>query len=118
MVIVTVMSLVILLFVGSFAWKRGADRTLCLMNINNVQKGIRGYSNMYGYEPGSSVPSLMNKIIGVGRFVETIPTCPNNGLYSFGLTEGADTIPQAGTLYLECSLAGSHDHVPPDPSEW
>lgn len=117
-VIVTIMSLVVLLFVGSFSWKRGADRTLCIMNINNVQKGIRGYSNIYGYSPGSSVPNLMTKIIGVGRYVESMPVCPNHGLYSFGQTEGADTIPSAGTVYLQCSLAGSHDHAPPDPAEW
>jgi hypothetical protein len=117
-VIVTIMSLVGILFIGSFSWKRGADRTLCLMNINNVQKGIRGYANVYGFSPGSSVPNLMTKIIGVGRYVESMPVCPNNGLYSFGQTEGADTIPSVGTLYLKCSLAASHDHVPPDPAEW
>lgn len=117
-VVVVIMALVNLLFIGSISWKRGADRTMCIMNMNNVQKGIRGFSNIYGFEPGSNVPGLKNKIIGTGRFVETIPTCPSGGLYTYGLTDGVDTIPTAGTVYLECSLEGSHEHTPPNPAEW
>jgi hypothetical protein len=73
---------------------------------------------MYDFEPGSSVPGLKDRVIGVGRFVETTPSCPSYGVYSYGQTYGSDTIPPTGTVYLECSLAGSHEHLPPDPSEW
>ena len=117
-VVVVIITLVTMLFVGSQTWKRGSDRSMCIMNMNNVQKGIRGYSNIYGLEPGTSVPNLKSKIIGIGRFVETIPTCPSNGYYTYGVIDGVDTIPLAGTVYLECSLAGSHNHLPPDPAEW
>ncbi len=117
-VILTLLTLISLLFFGAQAWKRGSDRTLCIMQISNVQKGVRSYSNLYGFSPGGNAPNLQSHVIGLGRFVESTPVCPGGGAYSFGATYGVDTIPPIGVLYMECSLAASDDHEPDAFADW
>ena len=117
-VILVLLGLIGILFFGAQAWKRGSDRSICIINIQSVQKGVRSYSNLYGFEPGGSAPGLKSQVIGLGRFVESEPSCPSFGNYTFGPVYGADTIPPTGELYLECSLKDSADHVPDDPSSW
>lgn len=119
MVILVLLSLISVLFVGAQAWKRGSDRTLCIMNIQNVQKGIRSFSNLYGHSPGTSVPGLQMRVIGLGRFVEKTPTCPSSGgEYSFGADFGPDTIPPIGEVYMKCSLAVGSGHSPSNTADW
>lgn len=117
-VILILLSLITILFVGARTWKRGSDRTLCIVNIQSVQKGVRGYSNLYGFEPGSTVADLKSKIIGMGRFVESVPTCPANGTYDFGQDSGIDTIPRIGELYMQCDRNVMDQHVPNNHSDW
>lgn len=117
-VILVLLVLVGILFFGAQAWKRGSDRTACILNIRNVQQGVRSFSNLYGYSPGSSATNLKNQIIGVGRFVESTPMCPGNGVYGYGEATGEDTIPPIGTLYLTCSLEAAEEHVPKDHADW
>jgi type II secretory pathway pseudopilin PulG len=113
-VIAVMMSLITLLFFASRVWKRGADRAICIMSIQNVQKGLRSYSNLQGAEPGANIPGLKGLIIGLGRFVQTAPSCPAGGSYTYG----EDMIPPMGTLYMECSLSASDHHEPPDFNDW
>jgi len=113
-VILVLMSLVTLRLIGGQAWKRGSDRTMCVMNIEHVQKGMRGYSNLYGYVPGDLVAGLESKVIGLGKFVEKAPTCPGTGSY----TTLGDQIPDVGTLYIGCSLAVSEEHLPGEYASW
>jgi prepilin-type N-terminal cleavage/methylation domain-containing protein len=118
-VILVLLSLITILFIGARGWKRGSDRALCIVNIQNIQKGVRGYSNLYDIEPGATVPGLRSKVIGMGRFVESVPTCPASGIYSFGATSGGeDTIPQIGELYMRCDLQIIDEHVPVEHSNW
>lgn len=117
-VILVLLSLITILFFGAQAWKRGSDRAICIMNIQNVQKGVRSYSNLYGFDAGSNAPGLQSQIIGLGRFVETTPSCPSGGNYTFGQAFGNDTIPPVGKLYMECSLSVTNKHVPVDFSDW
>jgi hypothetical protein len=79
-----------------------------------VQKGVRSFSNLYGYEPGSSVAGLENQVIGTGRFVERPPRCPSDGVYA----SGGDVIPAMGSLYFNCSLAGTGEHEPSSFDDW
>jgi hypothetical protein len=113
-VILVLLALVTVLFIGGRAWKRGSDRALCIVNIEGVQKGVRGYTNLYGYNPGDLVNGLENQVIGLGRFVEVTPQCPSEGAY----TTLGDQIPVMGTLYMTCSLAASEEHEPTDFSGW
>lgn len=116
-VILVLLSLISILFIGAQAWKRGSDKTLCIMNIQNVQKGVRSYSNLYGYGPGQTVAGLQVRIVGLGKFVEKTPVCPSSGIYTYGGAFGADTIPPVGQLYLGCSLSGS-GHIPSSYGDW
>lgn len=113
-VILVLLSLIGVLFVGGSAWKKGSDRALCIGNLQNVQKGVRGYSNLYGYDPGDVVAGLESKVIGAGKFVENHPDCPGGGTYSYL----GDQVPVVGTLYISCSLAASEQHEASDTSDW
>ena len=114
MVIFSLILLAFILLTGARAWKRGVDRTSCIVNINAVQKGVRGFSNMSGYTPGDTVPGLEAMVVGPGTFFESLPNCPGGGAY----TLGGDTIPVEGSLYMSCSLELSHDHLPPSAESW
>jgi prepilin-type N-terminal cleavage/methylation domain-containing protein len=117
-VILVLLSLIAILFVGAQAWKKGSDRTLCIMNIRNVQQGVRAYSNLYGFTAGANAPGLKAKIIGLGRYVETDPACPSTGTYSYGGILGEDTIPDFGQLYMDCDKKTSDEHVPNEFGNW
>ena len=114
LVLLVSLTLIAIMFVGALAWKRGSDRAFCVMNIRNVQNGVRAYSNLSVLNQGSSAPGLRDQIIGYGRFVESTPICPSGGTYIFG----ADEIPPSGTLYMKCSAAASLSHEPVGYDEW
>lgn len=117
-VILVLLSLITILFIGAQAWKRGSDKAMCIVQIQNVQKGVRSFSNLYGYSPSQSVSGLQMRVIGLGKFVEDTPECPGSGAYSFGQTFGPDTIPPVGELYMQCTLATTQGHVPSNYSDW
>ena len=117
-VILVLLSLITVLFFGAQAWKRGSDRALCIIHIQNVQKGVRSYSNLYGFDPGANAPDLQTQVIGLGRFIESTPVCPGGGNYTFGQVFGVNTIPPMGSLYMECSLAAMFQHVPNVTPDW
>lgn len=117
-VILVLMSLVSLLFAGSRAWKQGADRSNCIVQIHSVQKALRGHCNMRGFSIGDTLTDLQSELIGYGKYVSTTPICPAAGTYTFGQEHGADVVPPIGTLYMQCSLADSRDHEPSEYSEW
>lgn len=113
-VILVLLTLVTVLFFGAQAWKRGSDRALCIIHIQNVQKGVRSYANLYGFQEGDTAPGLQSRVIGLGRYVESTPICPGSGTYTFG----ADTVPLMGDLYMKCSLATTDQHEPNSHSDW
>ncbi len=113
-VILVLLSLISILFVGARAWKRGSDRAGCIMNIRNVQQGMRSFQNMNGHSAGDIVPNAKSEIIGPGKFVESVPQCPGTGQYAFM----DDSLPLSGALYVSCSLSGSEKHVPSDHGDW
>jgi competence protein ComGC len=117
-VIIVLLTLITVMFFGVQAWKRGSDRAICIVHIQNVQKGVRSYANLYGLEEGSNVPNLKNEVIGLGKFIEAPPVCPSKGTYTYGATFGSETIPPLGGLYTECSLKTVDEHEPPEHSDW
>ena len=117
-VILVLLSLISVLFVGAQAWKRGSDRTFCIMNIQRFQKAVRSYSNMNGYGPGDSVAAFRDKLVGSGLFIENYPVCAGGGAYSYGEVLGTDTIPPVGQLYLKCSFNATRNHEPSEHSDW
>ena len=103
-----------LLLTGARGWKRGSDRANCIVNINAVQKGVRGFANMSGYNPGDVVPGLESLVVGPGAFFESLPPCPGGGSY----TLGGNQVPPMGTVYMKCSLEATEDHLPPATGGW
>jgi type II secretory pathway pseudopilin PulG len=115
-VILVLLALISTLFIGARAWKRGSDRAGCIMNIRKVQQAVRSFANLSAFNPGQNIApiNLQNALIGVGQFVESTPECPGSGSYTFG----GNVIPATGTLYMNCDLAVSDEHVPGDISAW
>jgi type II secretory pathway pseudopilin PulG len=115
-VILVLLSLISILFIGARAWKAGSDRAGCIIQIRNVQQGVRSYANMNGLNPGSTVAAWKTLVVGSGLFVETTPACLGGGSYTYA----ADTvIPAVGTLAMTCSLSGGTTlHVPANTSGW
>ena len=115
-VILVLLSLISILFIGARAWKKGADRAGCILNIRNFQQATRSYANLHQLNPGDTCPVLSGVIIGSGLFMEKAPTCPGAGTYS---GSGATTVPAVGTVQLTCSLSASPDsHAPSKTEEW
>lgn len=117
-VIMVLLTLITVLFFGAQAWKRGSDRALCIIQIRNVQSGLRSYANLYGHSPGAAVVDLKGQVIGLGRYIETAPECPGYGIYAYGQISGTDTIPPIGELYLSCSQRTTDQHEPTEYSNW
>lgn len=120
----TLVMVILILFLGMTwvavaAWKGGADRSACILNIRHMQLAVRGYANSQSLNPGDDtsarVPSvvLQNELVGVGKYVVNAPRCPAGGTY----TMGGNTIPAIGTLYMSCSLGGN-GHVPEEYDSW
>jgi len=120
-VILVLLSLISILFIGARAWKKGADRAGCILNIRNVQQAARSFANMNGFNPGDSITSVAATfdaaLVGSGLFVENDPTCPGGGTYS-GLT--ATAVPAVGTVLLTCnwSSGSSPSHAPSNTADW
>ena len=115
-VILVLLSLISILFIGARAWKRGSDRAGCIIQIRNVQQGVRSYANMNNLIPGATVTGWQAQVVGSGMFVEKSPVCPGGGTYTYA----SDTvIPAVGSLAMTCSLAPSPDlHVPVSYTDW
>jgi type II secretory pathway pseudopilin PulG len=121
-VIGVLLSLIAVTFVGTRAWKDGADRASCIVNIRNVQMAVRSYQNMHGYDPGDTArvwngsQSITEHLHGrefltdhVYNQVRGADPCPGGGSYSVA----NDTrFPLQGSVYMSCSLAASDKHVP------
>ena len=121
-VIGVLLSLVSVSFVGTNAWKGGADRASCIVSIRNVQQAVRCYQNMNGYDPGDS-PRAWNgslsisqqlfqrELISPGVYdqIRGAKNCPGGGVYS---VPDDLRFPDPGKVYLACSFAESDNHVP------
>jgi prepilin-type N-terminal cleavage/methylation domain-containing protein len=127
-VISLLLALVSICFVGARAWKRGGDRTSCILTLRNIQVAARSYQNLYGYnyggrpyaETGSQdiAQHLYNKgYIEKKLFDQANGTakCPSGGAYSCPLP---DIFPEPGELYMNCSLSSAEDHEPSSHGNW
>lgn len=114
--------------IGARAWKNGADRTGCLLNIRNVQTSVRSYQNMYGYAAGGmpyaegGTQDIAVQMFGKGFITATQlsaiqggETCVGGGTCE---CEYPDTFPLVGQLYIKCSMASSRNHEMDDSIEW
>ncbi len=112
LVIAVLLGLISVLFIGVAAYKQGSDRAKCVLNIATVQKAVRSFQNMYDKRNGDVLAKT--DIAGPGKMIEVEPTCPDpDGSYTW-----QTAIPDAGIACVDCSLAGTKDHVPASVSGW
>ena len=103
-VIAVILLLVGVLFIGVTAWKAGANKAACVLNIATMQKALRGYENMNN----GADPANIAALVGATNFFQAAPVCPSGGVY----TPNATT---AGTAWVTCSIAG---HAPASTANW
>ncbi len=127
-VIATMLGLISVLFFGARAWKRGSDRTACILTLRSVQAATRSYQNLYGYDYGgrphqeNGTRDITEHLYAKG-YIEAfvyqqargMRTCPSNGSYMCPLPE---LFPQEGELYMKCSLSVTEEHVPKSQAGW
>lgn len=128
-VISVLLSLASLLTTGARAWKRGADRSQCLLSLRTFQVALRSYQNLAGFSEGSLHPTeagtsdivehlLLKSYITSGQYALATGTqpCQGGGFYSRG---EPSLFPPQGQPYLTCSLAPEPDsHRPSKPADW
>lgn len=128
-VISVLLSLASLLTTGARAWKRGADRSQCLMSLRTFQVALRSYQNLAGFSEGSVHPTesgtsdiaehlKMKDYITSGQYALATGTqpCQGGGFYS---REEPSRFPPQGEPYLSCSLAADPDaHRPTKAADW
>lgn len=127
-VIAILLTLISVLFIGSRAWKRGSDRSSCVLTLRNLQVATRSYQNMYGYNFGGRpyaengtqdiVAHLYSKgYIEMKLFQQArgMVPCASGGSYDCPVP---DIFPPAGELYMTCSLSDTEEHIPSAHTDW
>lgn len=111
-VIVVMLSLISIIFVGARSWKKGSDRSGCIMNIRNAQQAVRSHQNLRALPVGYPI-NMFTDILGPGNYIERDVTCPAGGDY-----DHIGYIPDQGEMAMWCSLATDDEHVPANTSDW
>jgi prepilin-type N-terminal cleavage/methylation domain-containing protein len=126
-VILVLLSLISILFVGARAWKKGSDRSACIINIRNVQQAVRGYLNMN--QSSAIIPTaaiIFASDTNPDGYLKE-PTCPSDPLRtyasSYEYVEPATMNPELGTIFLSCKIVTVDDdpngaHVPDNTDDW
>ena len=97
--------LVGVLFIGIQAWRDGANKSACLVNLSSIQKAVRGYQNVNLLNVGDAVTGANLTTAG---YFGALPTCPV-GATAYTLT---GTVPAQGTSYAACASTSAAAHNP------
>jgi prepilin-type N-terminal cleavage/methylation domain-containing protein len=100
-VIAVLLLLVGVLFIGITAWKSGANKAACVINLSSIQKAVRGYQNMNQLTTGGTLAVATLTSAG---FWQSAPVCPAGGTYS-----PLGSVPSQGIAYMTCNVSG---HAP------
>jgi prepilin-type N-terminal cleavage/methylation domain-containing protein len=100
-VIAVILLLVGVLFIGVTAWKEGANKAACIVNLSSVQKAVRGYQNMNGLANGDALDVAT---LTAQKYWAVAPTCPSANAYTY-----TAVVPAGGVAYVTCAGAG---HAP------
>lgn len=122
-VILVLLALIAVLFVGARAYKRGADKAACIMNLRNVQQACRSYYNLKPKVDASGVATPLAAIGDLAaadvQLIGAAPTCPAGGAYTFDNGAAAADAAQDGVanVFVKCDIADPA-HVPADAKNW
>ena len=128
LVIIVLLGFVSLAFVATRAWKRGSERSLCILTLRNMQMAARSYQNLHGYDYGAR-PDEENGTQDIAQhlhdkgYIEDqlfnrasgVAPCPSGGGYD---CPSPDIFPEPGQLYMKCSLSATAGHQPSSTSNW
>jgi prepilin-type N-terminal cleavage/methylation domain-containing protein len=129
-VILVLLSLISILFVGARAWKKGSDRSACIINIRNVQQAVRGYMNMNQQRAVPDDAEWATIIFASDTNTDGYlkePICPSDPARTF-TTSYTPSWPttmasELGTIFLTCNIvpddgAESAPHAPDNTDDW
>ncbi len=103
-VIAVILLLVGVLFIGVNAWREGANKAACLVNMASIQKAVRGEQNVNLLTAGN--PLVSTTLVTDGYF-GALPTCPiANTAYTY-----LGVVPAAGTQYATCASGAPGPHL-------
>jgi type II secretory pathway pseudopilin PulG len=104
-VIAVILLLVGVLFIGVQAWRDGANKSACLVNLASIQKAVRGEENVNLLIAGTS--ALASTALVTDGYFGVLPTEPAGSTYTYGTI-----VPAAGTAYATCGLGATKGHAP------
>jgi type II secretory pathway pseudopilin PulG len=111
-VIAVILLLVGVLFIGVTAWKEGANRAACVLNISSIQKAMRSYENANELTTGAVC--TIATLTGAGNYFAVAPKCPTAG----AVYTDTGTIPATGTVFATCGNAPPHKPNPATTANW
>jgi type II secretory pathway pseudopilin PulG len=111
-VIAVILLLVGVLFIGVTAWKEGANRAACVLNISSIQKAMRSYQN--SNELPTAAVCTIALLSGTGNYFAVAPKCPTAGAAYTDL----GTIPATGTVFATCTNAKPHAPIAASTANW
>jgi prepilin-type N-terminal cleavage/methylation domain-containing protein len=111
-VIAVILLLVGVLFIGVTAWKEGANRAACILNISTIQKAMRNYENSNELAIGAAC--TIGTLTGATNYFAVAPKCPSsNTAYT-----DAGAITPVGTVFATCTNGTPHVPNPASTTEW
>jgi len=112
-VIVVLLALIAVLFIGARAYKKGADKSACIMAQRNVQQACRAYFNL-NQSPDTATVSFAQ--LATAELLAAVPKCPATGT-SFAALSGTAAL-AAGNLFAPCPDVGTTSHTPAEYANW
>ncbi len=82
LVIALMLGLISVAFLGIGAYRKGANKARCRMQLAAVQKAVRAQANFSNLNIGAAFTST--DAFGTGKALETAPACPSGGTYTWG----------------------------------
>jgi prepilin-type N-terminal cleavage/methylation domain-containing protein len=119
-VILVLLSLISILFIGARAWKKGSDRSGCLIVIRNIQVAMRGDQNMKNRAPENTELKFEDIIGADDSYIKIVPKCPADKATPYTY-ETPTKYPKLGDLYAACAQADLktfHTYVKTDVADW
>ncbi len=114
LVIAILLSLIAILFLGISAYKKGADRSKCILTASSMEKLIISHGNMYDYEPGDTTPAgiLWDSNF---QYLSEEPNCPASSSSNYTYTNTMPTGVSGTDPYATCGFDSTlHPYEPYD----
>ena len=108
LVIAILLGLIAILFLGISAYKRGADRSKCILQMSTLEKLAISHGNIYGISQSSVI---LNSTLVTQGYLPTAYVCPDGGAYTY--TDVMPTADAGSAAYCVCDNSGpTHPFVP------